>query len=52
MLELGAGVGPLVRHAAVYPGLPAGRYTVWQAHTPVAAVTVTSGQVSSCHWPG
>jgi len=31
---------------------PAGRYTVWQAHTPVAAVTVTGGQVSSCHWPG
>ena len=40
------------RYAAVYPGLPAGRYTVWQGHTPVAAVTVTGGQVSSCHWPG
>jgi hypothetical protein len=40
------------RYAAVYPGLPAGRYTVWQAHTPVAAVTITGGQVSSCHWPG
>jgi hypothetical protein len=40
------------RYAAVYPGLPAGRYTVWRAHTPVAAVTVTGGQVSSCHWPG
>ena len=40
------------RYAAVYPGLPAGRYTVWQGHTPVAAVTVTGGQVSNCRWPG
>ena len=39
-------------YAAVYPGLPAGHYTVWRAHTPVAAVTVTGAQVSSCHWPG
>jgi hypothetical protein len=31
---------------------PAGRYTVWRAHTPVTAVTVTGGHVSSCHWPG
>ena len=40
------------RYAAIYPGLPAGRYTVWRGHTPVAAVTVAGGQVSSCHWPG
>ncbi len=40
------------RYAAVYPGLPAGRYTIWRAHTPVTAVTVTGAQVSSCHWPG
>lgn len=40
------------RYAAVYPGLPAGRYTVWQGPTPVTAVTVTAGQVGSCHWPG
>ena len=40
------------RYAAVHPGLPAGRYTIWRAHTPVAAVTVTGGQVSSCRWPG
>jgi hypothetical protein len=40
------------RYAAVYPGLPAGRYTVWQGHTPVTAVTVAGGQVSSCRWPG
>ena len=43
------------RYAAVYPGLPAGRYTVWRdEHSPAAAVTVTvtGGQVSSCRWPG
>ena len=41
------------RYAAVYPGLPAGRYTVWRdEYNPAAAVTVTGGQVSSCRWPG
>jgi hypothetical protein len=41
------------RYAAVYPGLPAGRYTVWHdEHSPAATVTVTGGQVTSCHWPG
>ncbi len=41
------------RYAAVYPGLPAGRYTVWRdEHHPAAEVTVTGGQVSSCRWPG
>jgi len=40
------------RYAAVYPGLPAGRYTIWRdEHSPAATVTVTGGQVSSCHWP-
>jgi hypothetical protein len=40
------------RYAAVYPGLPAGRYTVWRdEHSPAATVTVAAGQVSSCHWP-
>jgi hypothetical protein len=41
------------RYAAVYPGLPAGRYTIWrdQDH-PAATVTVTGGQVSNCRWPG
>ena len=39
------------RYAAVYPGLPAGRYTVWRGHTPVAAVTVAGGQVTTCRWP-
>lgn len=41
------------RYAAVYPGLRAGRYTVWRdERTPAATVTVTGGQVSSCRWPG
>ena len=40
------------RYAAVYPSLPAGRYTVWRdERSPAATVTVTGGQVSSCHWP-
>jgi hypothetical protein len=41
------------RYAAVYPGLQAGRYTIWHdEQNPAAVVTVTGGQVSSCHWPG
>ena len=41
------------RYAAVYPGLAAGRYTVWRdEHSPATAVTVIGGQVSSCRWPG
>jgi hypothetical protein len=40
-------------YAAVYPGLPAGRYTIWRdERTPAATVTITGGQVSSCRWPG
>jgi len=40
------------RYAAVYPSLPAGRYTIWRdEHRPAAAVTVAGGQVSNCHWP-
>ena len=41
------------RYAAVYPGLPTGRYTIWRdEHSPAAAVTVTGGQVSNYRWPG
>ncbi len=41
------------RYAAVYPGLPAGRYTIWRDERhPAATVTVAGGQVTSCHWPG
>ena len=33
--------------AAVYPSLPAGRYTIWRdEHSPAAAVTITGGQSS------
>jgi hypothetical protein len=40
-------------YAAVYPGLPAGRYTIWRdERTPAATATITGGQVSSCRWPG
>ena len=40
-------------YAAVYPGLPAGRYTVWRdEHSSAVAVTVTGGQVATCRWPG
>ena len=46
-------VATVTRYAAVYPSLPAGRYTVWRdEHNPAVAVTVTGGQVSSCRWPG
>ena len=33
---------------------PAGRalHRLARRHTPAAAVTVSGGQVSSCHWPG
>ena len=41
------------RYAAVYPGLPAGRYTVWRdEHNPATTVTVAGGQATNCHWPG
>jgi hypothetical protein len=47
------------RYAAVYPGLPAGRYTVWRDREHPAAtaaavtvtVTVTGGEITTCHWP-
>jgi hypothetical protein len=39
------------RYAAVYPSLPAGRYTVWRDERPAATVAVAGGQVSNCHWP-
>lgn len=45
-------VAGMTRYAAVYPGLPAGRYTIWRdGQTPATAATVTGGQVSSCYWP-
>jgi hypothetical protein len=44
--------GGAVQHAAVYPGLAAGDYTIWRdATTPGGVVTVNGGHVSSYHWP-
>ena len=44
--------GGIVQHAAVYPGLAAGDYTVWRdATTPSGVVTVSGGEVTSYHWP-
>jgi hypothetical protein len=41
------------QHAAVYPELAAGTYTVWDdAVTPVATVTILGGQVTAVRWPG
>lgn len=39
--------GTGVSYAAVYPGVPAGRYTVWRdSRTPAGTVTVIGGQVA------
>lgn len=38
-------------YAAVYPGLPAGTYTIWHGDTPAAAATVAGGAVATCRWP-
>jgi hypothetical protein len=44
--------GAGLSYAAVYPGVAAGDYTVWQdAVTPAATITIVSGQVTRCHWP-
>lgn len=40
------------RYAAVYPGLPAGGYTIWgPAGAAVATVTLASGEVTVAKWP-
>jgi hypothetical protein len=39
-------------YAAVYPGIPAGQYTVWRdALIPAGTITVTGSQVASFRWP-
>jgi len=39
------------RYAAVYAGLAAGDYTIWQDHdTPASTVTIAGGQVTSHDW--
>jgi hypothetical protein len=40
------------QYAAVYPDLPPGVYTIWRdGITPVTAVTVTAGAVTTAAWP-
>lgn len=40
------------RHAAVYPGLTAGDYTIWRDDgTAACAVAVLGGQVTTAWWP-
>jgi hypothetical protein len=39
-------------YAAVYPGLPAGRYLIWRhADTPAGEVTIDGGSVTRFRWP-
>jgi hypothetical protein len=39
-------------YAAVYPGLPAGTYTIWRdATTPAGATEIKGAQVTDFHWP-
>jgi hypothetical protein len=41
------------RYAAVYPGLPAGPYTIWDpGGRPVLTTAIAGGSITSCHWPG
>jgi hypothetical protein len=43
--------GAGLSYAAVYPGVAAGDYTIWQdADTPAATITVRSGQVTRHRW--
>jgi len=42
-----------VSYAAVYPGVPAGQYTVWRdSGVAVGQVAVHGGEVSQFRWPG
>ena len=39
-------------YCAVYPGLVAGRYTIWRdEHTPIAQVQVGGAEVAEFTWP-
>jgi hypothetical protein len=39
-------------YAAVYPGLPAGDYTIWRpAGHQATTTTITGGTVTTCRWP-
>jgi len=40
------------RHAAVYPGLPAGRYTIWaDGQRRAGSVIITGGRITNWSWP-
>lgn len=40
-------------YAAVYPDVPAGRYTIWgDDGVPVGTTVISGGQVACFHWPG
>ncbi|HTU73627.1 MAG TPA: hypothetical protein VMG38_08915 [Trebonia sp.] len=40
-------------YAALYPDVPAGRYTIWgDDGAPAGTTVISGGQVASFHWPG
>jgi hypothetical protein len=40
-------------YAAVYPSVPAGRYTIWaDDDVPAGTVVISGGEVASFRWPG
>jgi hypothetical protein len=39
-------------HAAVYPDLPPGEYTIWAGAAAVATATIAAGAVTTAAWPG
>jgi hypothetical protein len=40
-------------YAAVYPGLPAGEYAIWNdERSQSGTATITGGRITNCHWPG
>ena len=42
----------VTRYAAVYPGLPAGPYTIWAGERdPAGTVVITGGHVTTWSWP-
>jgi hypothetical protein len=44
-------LGPASCHAAVYPALPAGDYTIWRdAGSPAATVRIDGGAATSYRW--
>jgi hypothetical protein len=45
-------LGGTACHAAVYPALPGGEYTVWRdAGHPAGTVVISGGAVASFRWP-